>query len=103
MPLSVKIAAMRPGRRYPVMPPGDCYSASVAPAQVYPELRYAEGTRTFTVHVQPDGHAESSAVAHAWNVTRHGEIWDSTLDPVVLAAARLGEVAITYAETDGTS
>ncbi len=85
-------------QHYPMLPPGDCYSASAALAQVYPELRYAEGTRTFTVHVQPDGHAESSTVAHAWNVTSSGEIWDSTLDPVAREAAQHGRLLVTYAE-----
>jgi hypothetical protein len=97
-------AARRASRApvYPVMPPGECYGSSKVLAACYPELRYAEGTRTFTVRVLPDGHEESSTIEHAWNVAADGGVWDSTLNPEVRAAALRHQVQITYAEGEDT-
>jgi hypothetical protein len=41
-------------------------------------------------------------VAHAWNVTPDGKIWDSTLDPEVRAAVQRRQVEVTYAEGEST-
>lgn len=82
--------------RYPDMPPGTCYGSSIILAACYPELRYAEGTRTWTRH---DGRAVR--LEHAWNVnTTTGEIWDSTLRPEarMVAGTRYGELVYTEGE-----
>lgn len=88
--------AAEPG--YPVMPPSTCYGSSTILAACYPELRYAEGIRTWTVR---DG--RSVELEHAWNVnTATGEIWDATLSPTarMLAGSDYGE--LTYTEGQST-
>jgi hypothetical protein len=84
---------------YPSGEPGDCRNFSAALVHCFPELRYVEGTRTFTVYVQPDGHVESVTIEHAWTVLPDGRIWDGTLDPMCRAAEQYGLV-ITYVAGD---
>jgi hypothetical protein len=89
--------AQRP--RYPVMPPSTCYGSSIILAACYPELRYAEGIRTWT----SPRHA-ARVIPHAWNVNVvTGEIWDSTLAPEARALAEVpGYGVLEYAEGERT-
>ena len=72
-------------RAYPVMPPGTCRESSWVLAACYPELEYVEGHRTVILHTTEG--VIRDTIEHAWNVTRRGEVVDSTLGSDLRQAA----------------
>ena len=77
------------------MPPGICRESSEVLAAAYPELEYVEGVRTLIIRTT-EGKTLSEPIDHAWNVTRTGEIVDSTLDPELRKAALQRRVELRY-------
>jgi hypothetical protein len=64
--------------RYPKMPRGTCYQSSRTLADLYPELSYVEGYVEIAPQLMDRPGAAPVRVAHAWNVTPHGTVVDST-------------------------